>query len=90
MFRLVVPPPPPVYPVAPTNVSAVPSASTVRLTWTGGDTTSSYWLYRGTDPNFTTPVTISLPPGSSTYTDTGLGQGVFYYKLIASNTGGLS
>ncbi|TMD84018.1 MAG: hypothetical protein E6I78_11385, partial [Chloroflexi bacterium] len=89
-LNAVPPPPPAVYPVAPTNLTAVPSASTVRLTWTDGDTTSSYWLYRGTDPNFTNPVTISLPPGTASYTDTGLGQGVVYYKLVASNTGGNS
>src|SRR5207248_10675291 len=33
-LNAVPPPPPAVYPVAPTNLTAVPSASTVRLTWT--------------------------------------------------------
>jgi len=77
-------------PVAPTNFAAVPSASAVSLSWTDSDTTSGYVLLRSTDPHFGSGVTINLPPGTSSYTDSGLGQGVFYYELVASNTAGQS
>ncbi|HYS42080.1 MAG TPA: LamG-like jellyroll fold domain-containing protein, partial [Pseudonocardiaceae bacterium] len=77
-------------PAAPTNFAAVPSASAVSLSWTASDTTSSYLLYRSTDPGSGSAVTINLPPGTSRYSDSGLAQGVFYYKLVASNAAGQS
>ncbi len=86
----IAPTPPVLPPAAPTNFSAVPSASAVSLSWTDSDTTSSYVLYRSSDPSFGTSVTITLPPGTSRYSDTGLGQGVVYYRLLAMNSGGQS
>src|SRR5947199_1983838 len=86
----IAPTPPVLPPAAPTNFSAVPSASAVSLSWTDSDTTSSYILYRSSDPSFGTSVSITLPPGTSRYTDTGLGQGVVYYRLLAMNSGGRS
>src|SRR5438093_12534000 len=86
----IAPTPPVLPPAAPTNFSAVPSASAVSLSWTDSDKTSSYILYRSSDPSFGTSVSITLPPGTSRYTDTGLGQGVVYYRLLAMNSGGRS
>ena len=79
-----------IVPAAPTNLTALPSASTVTLSWTDSDTTASYRLYRSTDPSFATYTSVSLPAGTTSYSDTGLGSGVYYYRLAAVNSGGQS
>ncbi|HXC76943.1 MAG TPA: N,N-dimethylformamidase beta subunit family domain-containing protein, partial [Candidatus Acidoferrum sp.] len=81
---------PSAFPVTPAGFAAHPGASAVTLSWIDGDTSSSYLLYRSTTTSFATPITISLPPGTSSYTDTALGQGVFYYRLVATSPIGQS
>jgi len=77
-------------PAAPTNLSAVPSASAVNLSWTNNDGTASYQMDRSSDPAFTAFTSVSLPPGSTSYSDTGLSPGVYYYRLVAVNAIGKS
>jgi hypothetical protein len=77
-------------PAAPTNLTTHPSSSTVSLSWTGSDTTSSYQLDRSTDPSFGTYTSVSLPPGITSYEDTGLASATYYYRLAAINSGGQS
>ena len=77
-------------PAAPTNLTARPSASTVKLSWTDSDPTVSYQLDRSNDPGFGTYTSVSLPAGTTNYPDTGLGSAVYYYRLAAIGSGGQS
>src|SRR6185312_13177153 len=51
---------------------------------------TGYLLERSTSPSFQTVVSVNLPASTSTYSDTGLAQGVYYYRLSAVNAGGKS
>ena len=62
----------------------------MNLSWTGSDTTASYQLDRSTDPGFGTYTSMSLPPGTASYKDTGLASAAYYYRLAAINSGGQS
>src|SRR5207237_1380533 len=42
------------------------------------------------DPGFGTSPSTSLPAGTTSYKDTGLGSAVYYYRLSAHNSGGQS
>jgi len=86
----IAPTPPVLPPAAPTNFRAAPSTSAVSLTWTDSDATSTYLVYRSTDPSFGSFATITLPAGTTGYIDSGLGQGIVYYRLVAVNAGGQS
>jgi hypothetical protein len=77
-------------PAAPTNLTALPSASTVNLSWTDSDPTVSYQLDRSNDPGFGTYTSVSLPAGAASYRDTGLASAVYHYRLAAINAGGQS
>jgi len=77
-------------PAAPTNLAARPSASSVSLSWTDSDPTSAYQLDRSSDPGFVTHARVSLPAGTTSYTDAGLASAVYYYRLAAVNSGGQS
>jgi len=77
-------------PAAPANLTARPSASTVSLSWADSDTTVSYQLDRSNDPGFGTYTSVSLPAGTTSYTDAGLASAVYYYRLAAINSGGQS
>lgn len=81
------PPQPP--PAAPTNLSANPSSSSVVLSWTdrsGGQ--ASFVLQRSNDSGFANPTNISVPAGQTTYTDSGLDSGAYYYRVQAVDSGG--
>jgi hypothetical protein len=82
--------PTPTAPPAPARFTAVPSNSSVALTWTAGDPTASYRLSRSTDPNFSTSTSVTLPAGSSSYSDSSLAAGVYYYRLVAVTSAGQS
>jgi hypothetical protein len=77
-------------PAAPTNLIAVPSASTVNLSWTDNDPTASYELDRSIDPGFATFRAVGLPAGATSYSDSGLSSGVYYYRLVAVGANGNS
>ena len=77
-------------PAAPTNLSATPLASAVNLSWTDNDATATYELDRSSDPAFDTFTAFSLPAGATSYSDTGLSAGVYYYRLVAVNANGKS
>jgi len=77
-------------PPAPANFTAAPSASAVKLSWTDSDSTASYGLDRSSDPGFGTVTSVTLPAGTTSYTDSALAAGVYYYRLAAVNPGGQS
>jgi hypothetical protein len=79
-------------PVAPSDLSASPSdSSTVSLSWTDNSSAEdTFLLTRSTTQTFSSPVTITLPANTTSYSDTGLAPGVYYYRLQASGSGGSS
>jgi fibronectin type 3 domain-containing protein len=82
-------------PGAPTGLVASAGDTKVVLSWTvpnsdGGSPITGYNVYRGTSPNGegSTPVATAV---SSTFTDTGLTNGItYYYKVAAVNAVGTS
>ncbi len=88
------PPPPPNPPAAPTGLTANgASASTVNLAWTdasGNET--GFTLDRCQGTGCTTYATIAtLPPGTTSFTDTGLAAATTYvYRVRAFNGDGPS
>ena len=78
------------FPPAPTNLAARPSSSSVALSWAESNTTVGLQLDRSTDPGFSTSTSVSLPAGTTSYTDTNLAAGVYYYRLAAVNSSGHS
>jgi hypothetical protein len=77
-------------PPAPANLTATPSGTAVNLSWTESDPTAGLRLYRSSDPGFGTYTSVSLPAGSTRYTDSGLTPAACYYRLAAVNTAGQS
>ncbi len=81
-------------PSGPTNLSATPGNTTVKLSWTGSTSGSptSYSIYRGTasDGEATTPVGTTNGT-TTTFTDTGLTNGkTYFYNVAANNSVGVS
>jgi len=79
-------------PSAPANLSASGSLSSVSLSWSASTDNvgvARYDLYRSTTPGFTPGPTnrIAQPTGTS-YTDTGLQAGTYYYKVQAEDQAG--
>ncbi len=74
-------------PSGPTNLSATPGNTTVKLSWTGSTSGSptSYSIYRGTasDGEATTPVGTTNGT-TTTFTDTGLTNGKTYFYNVAA------
>lgn len=77
-------------PPAPTNLTATPSSSSVALSWAESDQAASFQLYRSTDPSFGTSTSVTLPAGTTSYSDNGLAARVYYYRLAAVNSAGQS
>ena len=76
-------------PSTPTNLAATGGAGQANLTWTAATdnvAVSRYNLHRATSPGFTPTAgnRIAQPTGTS-YTDTGLAAGTYYYKLTAED-----
>jgi hypothetical protein len=78
------------FPPAPTNFTARPSSSSVALSWAESNATVGLQLDRSTDPSFSSSTSVSLPAGTTSYTDTNLAAGVYYYRLAAVNSSGHS
>ena len=79
-------------PTAPTGLAAAGGAGQAALTWTAATDNvgvSRYNVHRSTTSGFT-PATanrIAQPTGTS-YTDTGLATGTYYYKVTAEDAAG--
>ena len=76
-------------PSTPTNLAATGGAGQASLTWTAANDNvgvTRYNLHRATSPGFTPTVgnRIAQPTGSS-YTDTGLAAGTYYYRVTAED-----
>ena len=79
-------------PTAPSNLTASVAGGTVNLSWTGSTddvAVTRYDLYRGTSAGFTPSVgnRIAQPLGTS-YSDSGLAIGSYYYKVAAEDAAG--
>jgi hypothetical protein len=72
---------------APGNLKATPNLGQVALTWTASPNATSYNLYRGTSPTqeATTPIASGIT--GTSYTNTGLTNGVTYYFLVSGVNG---
>ena len=86
------PTPTPSAPTAPGNLSASGSISSVALSWTAATDNTAvarYNVHRGTTAGFTPSVAnrIAQPTGT-TYTDTGLAAGTYYYRVTAEDAAG--
>jgi hypothetical protein len=78
-------------PAAPTDLVATPSGSSVALQWTNNATdATSYVLDRSTSATFEVAASITLPATATSYTDSGLGPDVYYYRLRAVGGNGNS
>ena len=79
-------------PSAPTQMTSVAGNRQVTLNWNppsdnGGASISSYRLYRSLTENGSYEIVVS--PGSTSYTDTQLGNGVqYFYRVYAVNSAG--
>ncbi len=79
-------------PSAPSNLSATGSLGTAALSWTGSTDNvgvTRYDVYRSQTQGFTPAAAnrIAQPTGT-TYTDTGLASGTYYYRVIAEDAAG--
>ncbi|MGO8669784.1 MAG: fibronectin type III domain-containing protein [Capsulimonadaceae bacterium] len=82
-------PEPPV-PSAPTGLTAAGGNTQVTLLWTASSGATTYNLYRGTASGAESGTALAITAGTS-YTDTGLTNGVaYFYKVAAVNGGGIS
>jgi glucose/arabinose dehydrogenase/PKD repeat protein len=88
------PPPPPdtTPPSAPTGLVATPSIGRAALTWGASSDNvgvDHYNVHRSTTANFT-PATANrvAQPTATSYTDTGLAGGTYYYRVTAADAAG--
>jgi hypothetical protein len=79
-------------PAAPSGLSATPAdAASVALAWTdNANNETGFVLERSTSFQFTNVTSSPLGANVSSYTDTGLSSGVYYYRLHAVNSYGSS
>ena len=79
-------------PTAPTNLAASGGAGTASLTWSASTDNvgvTAYDVYRSTTPNFTPGAANRVGQTASTsYTDTGLAAGTYYYAVKAEDAAG--
>lgn len=79
-------------PTDPTNLVASVSASSVDLTWTGSTdnvAVTDYDVHRSSASGFVPSTADRVAQVTSTsYTDPGLGNGTYYYKVIARDGAG--
>ncbi|MGO8673184.1 MAG: choice-of-anchor tandem repeat GloVer-containing protein, partial [Capsulimonadaceae bacterium] len=82
--------PEPPIPAAPTGLAATPGNTQVALSWTASTGATSYNIYRGTATGAESSTPVGTTTGT-TYTDTGLTNGVkYFYKVAGVNGGGTS
>ena len=84
-----------VAPAAPTALGATPSSGSVALTWTDNATMPAATMYkveRATDAGFTAGVTdfIVNSATATTYTDTPVASGTYYYRVRAEDAAAYS
>jgi chitodextrinase len=76
-------------PSAPTNLVATGGAGTAALSWTAAKDDTGvvrYNVYRSSTPNFTpTAANRAGQTTSTSFTDSGLAAGTYYYKLTAED-----
>src|SRR5207253_2663950 len=83
--------PPPALPSTPTNLTAAPGNGQVTLSWSAATGAASYNLYRSTTSGGegSTPVVTGI--ASTSYTNTGLTNGItYYFRVAAVNASGTS
>jgi len=68
----------------PTGVSASPGVSQVTLTWTAAANATSYNIYSGTAAGGESPTPVSSGVSGTTFTHTGLTNGMAYYYTVQS------
>src|SRR5207249_2254411 len=79
-------------PTAPTNLTASGGIGSVSLSWSASTDNvgvANYNVHRSTTPNFT-PTTANriAQPTSTSYTDTGMAAGTYYYRVTAQDAAG--
>jgi phosphodiesterase/alkaline phosphatase D-like protein len=80
-------------PAAPTGlVATAQSTSAIGLTWADNSIDeTNFVVERDSSPAFAAPVSVSLPPSTTSYTSTGLAAGTtYYYRVKATNVSGSS
>jgi hypothetical protein len=84
--------PPPQPAAAPTNLVATPlSPTSTRLDWTDNSSNEAgFALERSPDASFAAATTVTLPANTVTYTDTGLADGTYFYRVKATGSDGTS
>ncbi len=79
-------------PSAPTNLQATGGISSVALTWVGSTDNvgvTRYDVYRSTNAGFTPSASNRIAqPTATSYTDTGLAAGTYYYLVAAEDAAG--
>ncbi len=71
----------------PANLTVTPSGSNINLSWDNSTALSNtYDIYRSTDNVSWTLVTSISGYGNTTYTDSSLADGTYYYKIGANGT----
>ena len=79
-------------PTAPSNLTAIGGTGTAALSWNAASDNIgiiNYNVYRSTTPGFTPSIANRIAQLTSTsYTDTGLTGGTYYYRVTAEDAGG--
>jgi hypothetical protein len=78
---------PPANIAAPSGLTAsATSTSAIALTWTDNSSNEdSFVLERSNSSSFASVSSTTLPAGTTSYTDTGLSSGTYYYRVKAVN-----
>jgi hypothetical protein len=79
-------------PSAATGITATPAGgNAISLAWTDGrGTQTAVIVDRSTSPSFANPMSVNLAPHTTSWTDTGLAPGAYWYRVRAVNDNGSS
>jgi fibronectin type 3 domain-containing protein len=79
-------------PTVPTGLTATVTGSTAALSWTASTDNvgvTGYSVYRNAAPSFTpSPATKIADVSSTSYSDTSLAVGIYYYEVVATDAAG--